>query len=302
MSIQALNWAWRIHRSSPTQKLVLMALADHANSDGDCHPSFDTIAELADCSPRTARRHVEELVSAGLVRKTSRHRRKDGTLGVWHLELAMKDESDDPTEHHRSHVTGGPAATDGQWPNPASGHECHSPAATAVSALNQDLEPSSPTGKEADASEPAMLPLGESANGKDQPEPASDDRLLSMAGQWLRERHGVDVGEKPNVYSIYDAVLRATLTRVPDKKQHPTAMGLVCEFWQRTRGEVLTQSERSRVGKLLKGHQPTIVLRAVSESVDWGAGDSEEYADDEKASVNYVTRVVQELEKQGAAS
>lgn len=133
MSIQALNWAWGKDVSTPTQKLVLIALADHANSDGECYPSFDTVATLAGCSPRTARRHVDELVVAGLVQKVGRRRRTDGTLSTWNLVLSMDctsgHEWPEATDDQRSHTTE-PAATDDQHQRPH------------MTALNQPPEPS----------------------------------------------------------------------------------------------------------------------------------------------------------------
>lgn len=55
--------------AAPAVKLVALILADHADSDGICWPSYRRIAERSCLSERTVRRYVGELVRAGVVRK-----------------------------------------------------------------------------------------------------------------------------------------------------------------------------------------------------------------------------------------
>ena len=50
-------------------KLVALILADHADADGICWPSYRRIAERACLSERTVRRHVSALVDAGVLQK-----------------------------------------------------------------------------------------------------------------------------------------------------------------------------------------------------------------------------------------
>jgi len=73
------------HLSAPAPvKLVALILADHADSDGICWPSYRRIAELSCLSERTVRRYVGELVDARIVRKlqTGGLRSHDGER-VW---------------------------------------------------------------------------------------------------------------------------------------------------------------------------------------------------------------------------
>ncbi|HEY7821260.1 MAG TPA: helix-turn-helix domain-containing protein, partial [Acidimicrobiia bacterium] len=65
MSIEALNWAWEQSCPNPTSKLVLMALADHANSDGECWPAMKRIAQLSGISPRQVSTHITNLEALG---------------------------------------------------------------------------------------------------------------------------------------------------------------------------------------------------------------------------------------------
>lgn len=58
------------HFKAPAQiKLVAVILADHADSEGYCFPSYRKIAERACQSERTIRRHVKVLIELGVVKK-----------------------------------------------------------------------------------------------------------------------------------------------------------------------------------------------------------------------------------------
>lgn len=99
MSARALAWAWRQEPKSSSQKLVLAALADRADDDGECFPSVDWIAEkCAPMAPESVRRNIRELTEQGFVQKVERNRRDDGTLGTWNYRLPISDES---TGHER---------------------------------------------------------------------------------------------------------------------------------------------------------------------------------------------------------
>lgn len=50
-------------------KLVALVLADHCDADGFCWPSYRRIAERSCLSERSVRRHVRELIAAGVVTK-----------------------------------------------------------------------------------------------------------------------------------------------------------------------------------------------------------------------------------------
>ena len=62
---------------SPTEKLVLIALADYAQDKGgglDCWPSVGTIASITGFSERAVKGATAKLVTKGLLQKTARHR------------------------------------------------------------------------------------------------------------------------------------------------------------------------------------------------------------------------------------
>lgn len=113
MSVRAMAWAWDQSVGHPTRKLVLMALADHADDAGRCWPGADTVAGKVGVGERTVRRHIEALAEGGYLTQAKRIRRDDGTLGSWILVLHL-DGGD-----HRSPVSGGP-----NTPRNSTGHPC----------------------------------------------------------------------------------------------------------------------------------------------------------------------------------
>ncbi|WP_051867716.1 helix-turn-helix domain-containing protein [Vibrio sp. ER1A] len=68
--------ALRFKLNNPARKLILVSLSDLANPQtGECYPSYDYLADVANVSRRTAMRHVDDLEKLGFIsvirRKTS---------------------------------------------------------------------------------------------------------------------------------------------------------------------------------------------------------------------------------------
>lgn len=82
MSIEAMSWAWKQDTGNASAKLVLLAIADHANGDGYCWPSMKRVAVMAGLSTRQVSTHVTALVERGLLVKEDR-RRSRGQLRGW---------------------------------------------------------------------------------------------------------------------------------------------------------------------------------------------------------------------------
>lgn len=82
MSIEAMSWAWQQDTPNAPAKLVLLAIADHANGDGYCWPSMGRIGRMVGLSLRQVSNHVTALEAAGLVVKAER-RRHEGQLRGW---------------------------------------------------------------------------------------------------------------------------------------------------------------------------------------------------------------------------
>ena len=72
MSVKAMTWAFE-QPISGNEKVVLLALADHANDVGECWPSISRIAEKSYVSERTVQRIISKLVKDGFLQCTIRH-------------------------------------------------------------------------------------------------------------------------------------------------------------------------------------------------------------------------------------
>lgn len=65
MSIKVTNWVWQHGPKAPTDRLVLLALADFCNDAGVCWPSMKLIGAKASLSERGARKVVRRLEKEG---------------------------------------------------------------------------------------------------------------------------------------------------------------------------------------------------------------------------------------------
>lgn len=73
MSFRIVSAAWAVKGLSPAAKLVLVRLADMANDEGVCWPSYASIARDCEIDRRSVRRIVASLEAAGIVRREARH-------------------------------------------------------------------------------------------------------------------------------------------------------------------------------------------------------------------------------------
>ncbi|MDN2661824.1 helix-turn-helix domain-containing protein [Psychromonas sp. 14N.309.X.WAT.B.A12] len=72
MSVFLMAKAWQASVKNSARKLVLMKLADNADDDGICWPSYNHLAAQCEMSRRTVIRHVDDLILAGFIKKTTR--------------------------------------------------------------------------------------------------------------------------------------------------------------------------------------------------------------------------------------
>ena len=90
MSVQAIDWALRLVKNvSPTQKLILICLANHAGPDGTCWPSQTVVSDYSGLSRDAVNRNIKELESLGLI-GTERRKDADGreTTKIYRLNMA----------------------------------------------------------------------------------------------------------------------------------------------------------------------------------------------------------------------
>lgn len=99
-----MEWAWSQDTASSGERLVLLCMADHAGTDGECWPSSGSLGERCALSGASVRRHIDALEERGLIEKVERRRRGDGTLGTWLYRLAIH-RAPAPTGQERPVVT-----------------------------------------------------------------------------------------------------------------------------------------------------------------------------------------------------
>lgn len=72
MSMKLMTRAFDIKVGSHLRKLILIKLADNANDQGECWPSYGYIANQCECSKSAVKEHISALISMGLVGKENR--------------------------------------------------------------------------------------------------------------------------------------------------------------------------------------------------------------------------------------
>lgn len=72
MSIKIMTLAWSVAVGDHTDKLVLLALADNANDEGECYPSLTNIASRCEMHRATVVRSIQTLERDGHVSRTVR--------------------------------------------------------------------------------------------------------------------------------------------------------------------------------------------------------------------------------------
>lgn len=124
MSLQAMDWALRkVQGISPTQKLILICLANHAGPDGTCWPSQNTLSEYSGLSRETIYRNLTDIEKKGLIRSVQRRDdsgrdlSKTYVLNITEEEGARPGSSSGETENLRGEtqsLTGGAKMTGGR--------------------------------------------------------------------------------------------------------------------------------------------------------------------------------------------
>lgn len=98
MSIEALSWAWE-QKLKPGPKLVLLALADHADHEGVCWPGFDGLAAKTGMSRSTVIENVKQLVALELVtveKRADSHGHRASNRYILHISKVRKSNVGNP--------------------------------------------------------------------------------------------------------------------------------------------------------------------------------------------------------------
>lgn len=90
MSFSAIKWAFK-QPVSPTEKLVLLCIADHAHEKTQqCWPSVATIASESGYSRRTVFYAIESLVELGFISRDERFNRNRQTSNRYTVNVNFK--------------------------------------------------------------------------------------------------------------------------------------------------------------------------------------------------------------------
>ena len=143
MSVKAMAWAWE-QTLKPTDQLVLLALADHADDDGICWPGQKLIAEKCNVTRKTVWASLKRLTEQGLIASEQQFR-NDGsrTSNLYLLAIASS-----PVTNLHTPVTDGNNPCNHRYTTPV----------TTVTQQYKELEPSLEPSLENDASTPKLIP------------------------------------------------------------------------------------------------------------------------------------------------
>ncbi|HCS5809031.1 TPA: helix-turn-helix domain-containing protein [Escherichia coli] len=87
MSMNLMAKAMNIKVGNPLRKLVLIKLADNANDNGECWPSYQHIADQCEVSRSTVKSHIRALEEMGILKREFRRKGELNQSNVFYLTL-----------------------------------------------------------------------------------------------------------------------------------------------------------------------------------------------------------------------
>lgn len=87
MSMNLMAKAMSIKVGNPLRKLVLIKLADNANDEGECWPSYQHIADQCEVSRSTVKSHIRALEDMGLMKREFRRKGELNQSNVFYLTM-----------------------------------------------------------------------------------------------------------------------------------------------------------------------------------------------------------------------
>lgn len=259
MSVAALSWARTVRTTrplTPTQRLLLMLLADHAGSEGTCWPRHGTLAADMEVSVETVRVNLGVLRDLGLVTWERHVTPGRATLreNVYTLHLVPpRIMGAQPPD-----LGAAPPPTGGLAPTPTGG--------LREPSLEPSEEPHPPT------PQPAAPPAGGQVARRrgDEVERVMSDYLDWRHGQVARQvmvRLRTQVADALGS-GVPDAVVRQGLADWTAHGEHPSSLGAFID--SRARGRVPGQRP-PRQSKVAQGLAVSAMLRAQEGQVVSGA-------------------------------
>ena len=159
MSMLLMVQAMKAKVGNPLRKLVLVKLADQANDDGECWPSYQSIADACEMSRRTVITHIDWLEENGFLQ--CKHRKSNDGLSRSNVFVLTIGGGENPAPQGANLSPGGanaaPRGANAALPggeNPALGGANAAPIETVNESIN--IEPVKESVKESTA--PASPP------------------------------------------------------------------------------------------------------------------------------------------------
>ncbi|ENV0652056.1 helix-turn-helix domain-containing protein [Salmonella enterica subsp. enterica serovar Braenderup] len=87
MSMNLMAKAMNIKVGNPLRKLVLIKLADNANDNGECWPSYQHVADQCEVSRSTVKSHIRAMEEMGLLKREFRRKGEINQSNVFYLTL-----------------------------------------------------------------------------------------------------------------------------------------------------------------------------------------------------------------------
>lgn len=87
MSMNLMAKAMNIKVGNPLRKLVLIKLADNANDNGECWPSYQHVADQCEVSRSTVKSHIRALEEMGFLKREFRRKGELNQSNVFYLTL-----------------------------------------------------------------------------------------------------------------------------------------------------------------------------------------------------------------------
>ena len=137
MSVEALTWAFKQHPGSPSAKLVLVAIANHADEHARAWPSREVLAAYSDQSADTVSRRLRELEADGFIVREERLRADGGRTSDL-IRLVI----DRPQSTPPSAICGGPPLQSAEAPPLQSAEAPSAPVHRPPPQLCGGIEPS----------------------------------------------------------------------------------------------------------------------------------------------------------------
>lgn len=181
MSIKLMSKAWELDLSQG-EKLVLLALCDHANDDGVCYPSQSFLASKCSMSHRSVINQIKQLERYGILTSERRHKTGSRKSNAYTINLNnYKSQSENSAHADSAHAEKEESTTELG--------ENFAPCFKEEPSINHQLEPSDIDDGVAPASQ-AGLPQKKTAQKKSQANPDNVVCWESYARAY-RNRYGV---------------------------------------------------------------------------------------------------------------